>query len=64
MNNRIYDKKIFEKNLIRLNFKLYCKNCDKILYVTSTSEECCENSKLVEINEMRNIKIERILNGT
>lgn len=64
MNNRIYDKKIYEKHLIRLTFKLYCKNCDKILCVTATSEKCCENSKLVGINEMRNIKIDKILNGS
>jgi hypothetical protein len=63
MNNRIYDK---EKLIKLLNRKLYCESCYKIVpvAVSLTKRECCENSKLVGINEMRNIKIDRILNGT
>lgn len=70
MNNRIYKKELFEKEVLRILLKKYCYYCysenDAILSMKTINDpinciNCGKETTLVNKEEVRNLKIERVV---
>lgn len=70
MNSRIYTKELFEKELLKIVSKKYCQKCfsknnlpilSKTITDSIVCEVCGEETILVNKEEVRNLKIERVV---
>lgn len=66
MNNRIYQKELFEKELKRILSKKYCQECfldNKKIGTNNTviCKFCNKETILVSKEELRNLKIDRVV---
>lgn len=67
MNNRIYPKELFEKEVLRILLKKYCYHCYSENNVIKKINDpiicnnCGKETTLVNKEEVRNLKIERVM---